>query len=116
MGTGKSELVKRGKAEEPVPQKILLVTYRQTQAADAHGKNPEFAHYADLKALPSQLNEQGALVAPLADRVRFPKVIVQFDSLNHLLADSRVVDSFDLVILDESESILAHLSADVASL
>ncbi|GAQ92950.1 hypothetical protein KFL_012190010 [Klebsormidium nitens] len=115
MGTGKSELVKRIKAEEPVPQKILLVTYRQTQASDAHGKNPEFAHYADLKALPSQLNEQGDFVAPLADRVRFPKVIVQVDSLYHLLDESKVVDSFDLVILDESESNLAHLSADTLS-
>jgi hypothetical protein len=112
MDTGKSTLVKQMFAEEPAPKTILLVTYRQTQAADAHGKNPDFDHYVDLKGMPDQLNEEGILVAPLADRVHFSKVIVQLDSLQGLLADSRVVQSFDLVVLDESESILFHLSAD----
>jgi hypothetical protein len=111
MDTGKSTMVRQLSSEEPKPKTKLMVTYRQTQASDAHGKNPEYFHYNDLKSLPGRFNEQGLFVEALADRERYPDVICQFDSLPGLIAAGRFVPRFDLVILDEIESILSHLSA-----
>ena len=111
MDTGKSTMVKQLSSEEPRPKTKLMVTYRQTQASDAQGKNPEYFHYNDLKSMPGRFNEQGHFVEALADREQYPNVICQFDSLPGLIAAGRFLAPFDLVILDEIESILSHLSA-----
>ncbi|GAQ93144.1 hypothetical protein KFL_013220020 [Klebsormidium nitens] len=67
--------------------------------------------YNDLKSTPGRFNEQGHFVEALTDRKRHPDVICQFDSLPGLVAAGRFFEPFDLVIFDEIESILFHLSA-----
>jgi hypothetical protein len=111
MGSGKSTLLQAIHGEEPKPQTELIVTYRQTQARDAAGKNRDFSHYEDLKQ--ARARQAGTrLIEPLADRELYPRVICQVDSLPGLLAEDEDAPAFDLLVLDESESILAHLSAD----
>jgi hypothetical protein len=111
MDTGNPTMVKQLSFEEPKPKTKLMVTYWQTQASNAHGKNPEYFHYNDLKSLPGRFNEQGLFVKALADQERYSDVISQLDSLPSLIAARRFFQQFDLIILDEIESILSHLSA-----
>ncbi|GAQ78155.1 hypothetical protein KFL_000090020 [Klebsormidium nitens] len=114
MDTAKSTTTRAILQEPPRPETALAITYRQTQASDAAGKNPDFAHYGELKT--KRGREVGErFVEPLADRELYPRVICQADSLRGLVGDDARVPAFDLVILDESESILAHLSADTLS-
>lgn len=111
MNTGKSTLIREIMREEPVPETNLMVTYRQTQASDAHGKNRDFSHYNELKQIRGRLDGD-TLVEALADRKLFPRIICQVDSLSGLLSEDAGIPAFDLVVLDESESILLHLSAE----
>jgi hypothetical protein len=111
MGTGKSTLLQALMSEQPRPRTALMITYRQTQASDAHGKNTDFFHYNHLKDLSGRFVDDSMFIEALADRDRFPRVICQVDSLFRLLVGGRLVTSFDLIILDESESIFSHLSA-----
>ncbi|GAQ86657.1 replication origin binding protein [Klebsormidium nitens] len=114
MDTAKSTTTRAIIQEPPRPETALAITYRQTQASDAAGKNPDFAHYGELKT--KRGREVGErFIEPLADRELYPRVICQVDSLPRLLGDQACAPAFDLVILDESESILAHLSADTLS-
>ncbi|GAQ92938.1 hypothetical protein KFL_012130020 [Klebsormidium nitens] len=114
MDTAKSTTTRAILQEPPRPETALAITYRQTQASDAAGKNPDFAHYGELKT--KRGREVGErFIEPLADRELYPRVICQVDSLRGLVGDDSRVPAFDLVILDESESILAHLSADTLS-
>jgi hypothetical protein len=109
-GTGKSTLLWAIINESPTLKTALMVTYRQTQASDAHGKNRDFSHYNELKQKRGRL-DGGTFIEPLADRELFPHVICQVDSLPRLLIENVGAPSLDLVILDESKSIFAHLSA-----
>ncbi|GAQ93142.1 hypothetical protein KFL_013210020 [Klebsormidium nitens] len=114
MDTAKSTTTRAILQEPPQPETALAITYRQTQASDAAGKNPDFAHYRDLKTRHGR-SLGDLVIEPLADRELYPRVICQVDSLPGLLGNDGRIPSFDLVILDESESILAHLSADTLS-
>jgi hypothetical protein len=110
MGSGKSTLLRAILDEEPRPESVLYDTYRQTQASDAAGKNRDFSHYSDLKQMRGrQVGDR--VIEPMADREMYPRVICQVDSLPRLLLENAAAPAFDLVILDESESIFAHLSA-----
>ncbi|GAQ89675.1 hypothetical protein KFL_005490050 [Klebsormidium nitens] len=114
MGTGKSTVTRAILEEPPRPHTALMITYRQTQASDAAGSNPDFAHYCDLKTTCGRVAGDH-VIKPLADRELYPRVICQVDSLPWLLGDDARAPAFDLLILDEIESILAHLSADTLS-
>ncbi|GAQ90991.1 hypothetical protein KFL_007110030 [Klebsormidium nitens] len=112
MGSGKSTLLQALLAEEPEPETVNMASYRRTQALDAQGKHKDFSHYEVLKQADGR-EVGGRFIRPLAHRELHPRVICQVDSLPGLLAeDDEDAPAFDLLVLDESESILAHLSAN----
>jgi hypothetical protein len=111
MGSGKSTLLCTIVDEEPTPKTVLYMTYRQTQASDAAGKFADFAHYNDLKQMRGR-QVGNHFIKPLGDRELFSRVICQVDSLPGLLAEDEGASAFDLLVLDESELIFAHLLAD----
>ncbi|GAQ93134.1 hypothetical protein KFL_013180020 [Klebsormidium nitens] len=97
----------------------IMITYRVAQAQDLKARFPRTANYLDLKAdydhknvwFPDPDNKHNLLTA-LQSRKDFPEIVVQVDSLLNLRRGSiGEVAPFDLVILDEVASILAHLSA-----
>lgn len=78
---------------EPV---IRFITFRQTFSNSLKEQFPDFALYSDVK---------GDL-----DHVRFPRLIVQVESL-HRVPMPAPVEPTDLLILDEVESILAQFNS-----
>jgi len=76
--------------------RIVFITFRQTFAAAIKSKFPEFHLYSDSKGLITQ-----------------PKVIIQVESLYRL--DIKLFNRPDLVILDESESILQQFSSPLGN-
>jgi hypothetical protein len=95
MGTGKTELIARYINDNKV-KKILWISTRQSYA------NNVFKRLKDLK-----------FVNYLDDKLNFhkeDKIIVQLESLHKLGKES--IKMFDLVVLDEIESILYHFSSE----
>jgi hypothetical protein len=98
---------------------VIMITYRVAQAQDLKARFPRTANYLDLTTdydhknvwFPD-LNNKYNLLTALQSRKDFPEIVVQVDSLLNLRQGSiGEVAPFDLVILDEVASILAHLSA-----
>lgn len=125
MGTGKTSMLGRLLDKYFQGATVLVVTYRRTLAANINGKLPGFVSYEDatMKPVPTaaaymrsrfKKGPRNAMAAewynPLADRQKTPRVICQLDSL-HRLAALREVPRFDLIILDEVESLLNHFSS-----
>ncbi len=86
--------------KERKTKRVLFVTYRQTLARDImrnFGKLG-FKNYLDAHDNPAVWEA--------------PKLIIQIDSLMHLLTSSSegaFKKAYDMIILDESESLLAHI-------
>lgn len=78
------------------PPVIRFVTFRQTFSASLKERFPEFALYSEV---------QGDLAAS-----RYPRLIVQVESLHRIPMPANP-EPVDLVILDESESILEQFSS-----
>ncbi|GAQ92441.1 hypothetical protein KFL_010140010 [Klebsormidium nitens] len=99
------------------PMTTIMITYRVAQAQDLKLRFPRTVNYLDLKADHadewfSDPRDVRVLLTALQCREKFPEVVVQVDSLLHLRPEGiGEVAPFDLVILDEVASILAHLSA-----
>lgn len=122
VNTGKTECCKNVVKEirqTSAPQVVneLYITYRVAQAKDLKKRFPETANYLDLKAdykdewFPDP-NCRTNLLTALQNRDKFPQIVVQVDSLLNLRPHGiGEVAPFDLVILDEVASILAHLSS-----
>ena len=101
-GSGKTTFLQR-LVEARSPERVLFVTYRQTLARDImrnFGKLG-FKNYLDSYDDPSVWNS--------------PRLIVQLDSLMNIFERSDDVIRgegfhlrYDMIILDESESLLAH--------
>ncbi|GAQ92245.1 hypothetical protein KFL_009560010, partial [Klebsormidium nitens] len=99
------------------PMRTCMITYRGAQAEDLKQRFPRTANYLDLKAdyeneWFENPDDKHTLLTALQSRERFPEIVIQVDSLLNL-RPGRIgeVPPFDLVILDEVASILAHLSA-----
>jgi len=95
MGTGKTELIARYISDNKV-KRILWISTRQSYA------NNVFKRLKDLK-----------FVNYLDDKLNFhkeDKIIVQLESLHKL--EKEPFKMFDLVVLDEIESILYHFSSE----
>ena len=102
-GSGKTTFLQR-MVKKYDPKRVLFVSYRQTLARDLmrnFGKLG-FKNYLDSQEDPEVWNA--------------PRLIVQMDSLMHVLYKNDQFiseDAFDLrydmIILDESESLLAHM-------
>ncbi len=78
------------------PPVIRFVTFRQTFSTSLKERFPEFALYSEV---------QGDLAAS-----RYPRLIVQVESLHRIPMPANP-EPVDLVILDESESILEQFSS-----
>lgn len=100
MGTGKSYMLKRLINEHFTGKTVLFVTYRQTLAYEHQRKLESlgFVNYLDVP-------KNGFA---LADRAKYPRVICQYDSLRRLSREENMSPYFDLVVLDEAESLLRH--------
>lgn len=77
-----------------------MCTHRQTLAKEIGRKlkDKDFVCYLD---------EQGSL----ADRGKYPRVICQLESMHRLLEGGFRIPQFDLIVIDEVESVLRHLSS-----
>jgi hypothetical protein len=80
------------------PATIRIVTFRQTFSNSLKESYPEFALYNEVS---------GDL-----DSIRCPRLIVQVESL-HRIPMPAMPEPVDLLILDESESILAQFSSNL---
>lgn len=78
----------------------LICARRQTLAKEIGRKLKD-------KNFVCYLDEQGSL----ADRNKYPRVICQLESMHRLFGDGFEVPSYDLVVIDEVESVLRHLSS-----
>lgn len=105
MGTGKTTLVQKLLTTYFKGKKVLLVTYRQTLTLEMQRKLQEFGFvsYLDVRGW------------ELEDRAAHPRVICQVDSLPRLKEQGCWDPTFDLVILDEIESMLRHFSSPTLS-
>lgn len=95
MGTGKTEMI-IDYINRHKPKRILMISTRQSYANNVHKRLKEFnfTNYLD-------------------DKLNFhtkDRIIVQLESLHHL--EREPIKVFDLIILDEIESILYHFSSD----
>jgi hypothetical protein len=118
MGSGKStaldaiiaRLEREAAAEEESAEfiiTILVVTYRQSLAMEHTRKLADkgFISYLDV-----QESNEASEASDLSDRASTPRVICQIESLHKLgRADGNL--GFDLVILDECESLFRHYTS-----
>jgi hypothetical protein len=100
MGTGKTTLVRSLLTELFPGRTVLVVTYRQTLAHESVRKLGDlgFVNYMDVNG-------------PLDDREQYPRVVCQIESLPRLGKYGISTPKFDLVILDEIESVLRHFGS-----
>lgn len=106
MGTGKSYMLRRLINERFEGKTVLFVTYRQTLAYEQENKlrGAGFVNYLNLP--------EGEA---LNDRARCPRVICQYDSLMRVGPGVSGLAAFDLVVLDEAESLLRHAVSPTVS-
>ena len=87
-------------SEFPANSTVLVLTYRQSLAYELAGSKlgkDGFVNYQDVQEL--------------HNRVLYPRVVIQVDSIDRLTPDRWSTPQFDYVIIDEIESLLLHLSA-----
>lgn len=99
MGTGKSTLLDVLLKRMPPSTTVLMVTYRQTLAMEQQRKlaNHNFVNYMAV-----------GRSSELSDRKRHPRVICQVESMWKLGVHLGGAHTFDVVIMDEVESVLRH--------
>ncbi|PNH01594.1 putative helicase [Tetrabaena socialis] len=103
MGTGKTtfldDLLTSLDSARP---SVLIVTYRQSLASEHARKMRSHGLVSYLDVGHDQ---------DLTDRTLFPRVICQIESLGRLSGASRLVPDFDIIVLDEVESVLRHYAS-----
>lgn len=104
MGTGKSTFIDALLTELPPETTVLTITYRQSLAAEHERKMRDHGFVSYLKV--GRGTDAGS--ADLADREAYPRVICQIESLRRLGSDLFQIPLFDVIILDEVESVLRH--------
>ena len=100
-GCGKTSLV-RNILEEFKPEKILILSYRQTLTYELKGNFSDFG------------------VTSYLDKIyNIDRIICQIDSMIKVLSDSDPfatefeIKTYDLVVIDESESVINHLYSNL---
>ena len=93
-GTGKSTLLKKI-LDVYNPKRILFLSYRRSLTSDIYSKfeNYKFADYRN-------------------DDILSDRIIIQPESIQKLFYNSEHLQHYDLVIMDESESILSQFSSN----
>jgi len=97
MGTGKTQLLKKIIEKNFSNQRILYLSHRQTFTQNIYGTFKDLGFYNYLDGI-SEISTHD-------------KIILQIDSLKHLFNIQNKIQIFDFIILDEIESLLAHLSS-----
>ncbi len=97
MGTGKSFLLRELIKIHFMDKRILYLSHRQTFTLNVYGSLKEIGFYNYLDGV-ENIGTQD-------------KIILQIDSLRHLISDEMIIKRFDIIILDELESLLNHLSS-----
>lgn len=99
MGSGKSTLIQRIFEYDKTIEKVLIITHRMAMAEQTAGKHNDFKNYMHI---------QGSLY-------KYNKIIVQIDSLDRLkdCDETGTINykKYDLVIVDELESSMAHINS-----
>lgn len=96
LGTGKTTQLKKIVATNP-DKRIILISARRTFTASMYadfGVKNDFVNYRDIK---------GSLAS-------YPRIFVQVESLHRLFSVDNIITPFDIVLMDEIESILAQCS------
>lgn len=78
---------------------VLYVVHRQTLAFNITGRLHGFQNYLDITD------------GSLSDRAKCPRPVCQLDSIHKTAKNENFIPKFDLVILDESESLFHHFLA-----
>jgi hypothetical protein len=103
MGTGKTQLIRQlqGELDRHGTGATCLLAYRKTLSRDLHRALADlgFVNYLDMKG------EGGR------DLSACPRIIIQVDSVRKLFGCDRRVPHYNLVVVDESESLLHHCTA-----
>ena len=102
MGTGKTQLLKTIISLNFTDKRIIYLSHRQTFTHNIHGsfKSLGFANY-----LEENRNTLG----------NHDKIILQIDSLIKIFDEDNTITPYDFIILDEIESLLAHMSSNTLS-
>ena len=96
MGTGKTQVLKKIIAKHFTEKRILYLSHRQTFTQNIAGTFGELGFYNYMNGI--------------VNLRHYDKLILQIDSIKHLLIDNTFV-TFDIIILDEIESLLSHFSS-----
>ena len=96
MGTGKTQVLKKIISKHFTEKRILYLSHRQTFTQNIAGTFGDLGFYNYM---------DGIINLRLHD-----KLILQIDSIKHLLIDNIFI-TFDIIILDEIESLLSHFSS-----
>lgn len=97
MGTGKSFLLRELIKIHFMDNRILYLSHRQTFTLNVYGSLKELGFYNYLDGVDNISTQD--------------KIILQIDSIRHLMNNGMSIKTFDLIILDELESLLNHLSS-----
>ncbi len=92
MKMGKTRLIQRHVGSLPPAQRVVVVSFRQTLTYDLYKKFPDFVVYS---AITGEISLE-----------RYPRVIVQVESLHRLRHSTNAV-----LIVDESESVIEQFGS-----
>ena len=96
MGTGKTQVLKKIINKHFTEKRILYLSHRQTFTQNVAGTFKELGFYNYMDGI--------------VNLRHYDKLVLQIDSIKHLLIDNIFV-TFDIIILDEIESLLSHFSS-----
>ena len=89
MGVGKTKALKDHISANFIEQRIVFITFRQSFSKAISHMFPDFVLYNKIKG-----------------NICVDKIIIQLESLHRLWIQEGGYDKYDLVVLDESESII----------
>lgn len=125
MGSGKSTWMKQiveelGYLDDA--NTVIIPSFRILQSLATQANFPGFAYYNKLKGCSNEEEEieipdsggMSAWVTDLENRVKFPRINCQFDSLP-MIVPAGQIPTAKLLVCDEFESICAHFSSSTLS-
>jgi hypothetical protein len=125
MGSGKSTWMKQIMEELGYldgANTVIVPSFRILQSLASQANFPSFAYYNKLKGCSNEEEEieipdsggMSAWVTDLENRVKFPRINCQFNSLP-MIVPAGQIPTAKLLVCDEFESICAHFSSSTLS-
>jgi hypothetical protein len=109
MGLGKTHQLREYLKLNPHLKRVLIITARQQQAYSAKGV------YADVTWTDCMHGFHMYLDHPSGSLCGLDKLVVQYESLHRLLNFEGVIESYDLIIIDEARSVLGQAQCAVTN-